>query len=267
VAAGLAWPRTPAVYRHAWLPVLPVLAVYAGVAGARLLAWARAGGAPRCAAAAAVAVAVLAVPAGEAVWGAARGGAGAQLALAGSLLRHACPGEAVLDGMALAVFRPSAQRFGVLVTGVRYWIAQGQLAEEVLEADMRAARAPVGYADRRLRGLVGPVARFVERAYVPGPGGLLVAGGRVPVPGGPGGGRAYVDLLVAGAHRLDADPGIVVAIDGRGVAPGPVVLAAGRHEVTWTGGPGRIELAALPCAERRAAAGGPPGAGDPRAPR
>jgi 4-amino-4-deoxy-L-arabinose transferase-like glycosyltransferase len=34
-------PRTPAVYQHAWLPLLPVIAVYAGLTLATLAEWAR----------------------------------------------------------------------------------------------------------------------------------------------------------------------------------------------------------------------------------
>src|SRR5262249_11969743 len=39
--AVLLLPRTPAVYQHAWLPVLPVVAVYAGLSLATLAEWAR----------------------------------------------------------------------------------------------------------------------------------------------------------------------------------------------------------------------------------
>ena len=34
-------PRTPAVYQHAWLPMLPVTAIYAGLALATLAEWSR----------------------------------------------------------------------------------------------------------------------------------------------------------------------------------------------------------------------------------
>src|SRR5437762_2165534 len=47
ITAALLLPRTPAVYQHAWLPVLPILAVYAGLALARGLDHARARGRPR----------------------------------------------------------------------------------------------------------------------------------------------------------------------------------------------------------------------------
>ena len=40
-------------------------------------------------------------------------------------LRLACPGEAVLDGTALYVFRPAAYRYGALIRGVREWVARG----------------------------------------------------------------------------------------------------------------------------------------------
>ena len=39
--SALFLPRTPAVYQHAWLPLLPVAAIYAGLALATLAEWAR----------------------------------------------------------------------------------------------------------------------------------------------------------------------------------------------------------------------------------
>src|SRR5206468_9762837 len=161
----------------------------------------------------------------------------------------------VLDGTALAVFRPAAYRYGVLMTGVREWIARGVIPEEQIEEDLRRARARIAYRDRRLRGLVGPVADFLTRHYVATPEGILVAGAAIPVPGGPGGGRAYVDLLVTGPYRFTADRGIAVDVDRIGVRRGWVRLEAGRHEVTWTGPPGTISLVAATCPERRALTG------------
>jgi hypothetical protein len=45
---------------------------------------------------------------------------------------------------------------------------------------------------------------------------------------------------------------VEVAIDRDPVRPGLVRLAAGRHEVTWRGPVGAIELTTLACAERQA---------------
>lgn len=251
-AAALAWPGTPAVYQHAWLPVLPVVAVYGGHALARTTGWA--GTRPtrlhRAAAAGAVVLAV-AVPAGETLRSATRDQNAAQLGLVAELLRQACPGEPVLDGTALAVFRPAAHRFGVLVTGVREWVARGVVAEETLEADMRAARPRLAYVDQRVRGMIGPVATFLRRHYVPAWSGLLVAGAHIPAPEAADGGRAYVDLLVGGPFLLRIAPGLRVNIDGTPVRPGVVTLDPGRHEVTWVGGGGSISLRAATCAERR----------------
>jgi hypothetical protein len=252
VGGSLELPRTPAVYQHAWLPVLPILAVYAGLALAALLERARESG--RFAAGALATLAVLGglvVPAGEAASYALRDQLSASLRLMTAQLRATCRGEAILDGTALAVFRPSAHRYGALVTGIREWIARGAVPEEVLEADMRKARAPVAYVDKRLRGLIGPVADFLAAHYVPGDDGLLVAGARIRTDGGVPGRPVVADLLVAGPYRLTAEPGIEVLIDGRPVRRGMLSLAAGRHEVAWTGPPGRIELALLGCGERR----------------
>jgi hypothetical protein len=263
-------PVTPAVYRHTWLPLLAIAAVYAGVAlvalldaaGGRSTRWRR----PLLAAALALA---LVVPAGESVRDALRDRIDGQLRLMRELLRYACPGEPVLDGNALYVFRPAAYRYRVLINGVRYWIAKGVIPEEQILTDVVQAGARVGHADGRLQSLVGPVATFLARGYVKTPEGLLLAGALVPVPGGPGGGRAYVELPAAGAYRLSAGPGIAVEIDGRRAALPLVRLDAGRHEITWTGPAGTIGLLAATCGERRVVEGDPgaaPGRGGP-APR
>ena len=252
IAAALHLPRTPAVYQHAWLPVLPILAVYAGLALARGLDHARASGRPRAILLAMVIVlGGLAVPGAESVVYAVRDQLSGSLRLMRAELRAACPDEAVVDGTALAVFRPSAHRYGVLVTGIREWIARGAIPEEAIAADVRAARAPVAYADKRLRGLIGPVADFLASHYVPGDDGLLVAGVRIRAGGGSPGGRALADLVLSGPYRLTAAPGIEVAIDGQRAPRGVVPLAAGGHVVTWSGGGGTIELTVLGCAERR----------------
>ena len=62
--------------------------------------------------------------------------------------------------------------------------------------------------------------------------------------------RAYVELLHGETYRLAASPGVEVAIDREPARPGLVRLTAGRHEVTWRGTVGAIELTTLPCAER-----------------
>jgi 4-amino-4-deoxy-L-arabinose transferase-like glycosyltransferase len=258
VSAILMLPWTPAVYEQAWLPTLPVVALYAGWGLDRLVRGGSA--APRWVRALVVAT-VLGLPAALSTFEAVRDRQDEQLRVMRLLLRTACPDEPVLDGSALAVFRPTAQRYGVLMTGLRYWIAQGRIAEEEIESDLRQARARVAYPDNRLRALVGPVAWFLARHYVRTEEGLLVAGAETRVDGRPEGGRAYLDLLVAGTYRLQPDPGIAVAIDRTPRRPGWVDLAAGRHELTWTGPAGRIRLVAAGCVERRARQGALAGGG------
>jgi 4-amino-4-deoxy-L-arabinose transferase-like glycosyltransferase len=250
IAAALAAPWTPAVYQHAWLPVLPVVATYAGLGVAALAEWARRRAVPRWRALAAAGLAAaLLVPLGESVLFAVRDQNAGQLLAARQALRLACPGEPVLDGTALAVFRPAAYRFGALITGVRYWVAQGVVAEETIVADLEAARPRVAYPDRRLRAMIGPVADFLRRYYVRGPDGFLLAGARIPAAGGEG--RATVSLLVPALYLVTVPPGTTVAVDGRPIRPGWHDLTAGRHEVGWTGAGGTIGLVAATCLERR----------------
>jgi hypothetical protein len=249
--AILLLPRTPAVYQHAWLPLLPVVAVYAGLALATLVEWARRD--PSCwrigTAVTAIVAAVL-VPAGETMIFAVRDQNASDLALMRAELRLACPGEPVLDGTALYVFRPAAYRYGTLIRGVREWVARGIIAEEVIADDMRAARAPVAHADFRVRGMIGPVADVLRRHYVAGPDKLLVAGAHVEA--AVGGGRSVIDLLVTGPHLLFFTPALEVSIDGVRVQRGWVTLPSGPHEVTWRGPGGTIRLVAATCPERRA---------------
>ena len=101
-------------------------------------------------------------------------------------LRLACPGEAVIDGTALYVFRPAAYRHGALIRGVREWVARGVIPEEAIAGDMRAARAPVAHVDFRIRGMVGPVADLLRVHYVGDPRACSRRGGDR---GGPDGGR------------------------------------------------------------------------------
>jgi Dolichyl-phosphate-mannose-protein mannosyltransferase len=250
----LSLPQTPAVYQHAWLPLLPVVAVYAGLALATLAEWARRDPSRwrRGVALTAIAAAVV-LPAGASLIFAVRSQNAADLALMRAELRLTCPGEAVLDGTALYVFRPAAYRYGTLIRGVREWVARGVVAEEVIADDIRAARAPVAHVDFRIRGMIGPVADVLQRHYVEGPDKLLVAGTHVVA--ADGGGRSVVDLLVPGLYLLFFTPGLEVALDGAPVRRGPLHLTTGRHEVTWRGPGGTIRLVAVTCAEREATSG------------
>ena len=236
-------PWTPAVYRQAWLPVYPVLAVYAGWSLGLL------GTGGRLAVGLAVA-AGLVLPAAVSVRSALAERNAETFRVMRLQLALSCAGEPVLDGTALYVARPAAYRYGALIKGVRDWIAQGVIAEEEVAGDLRRSAARVGYADRRLRALVGPVEDLLRVHYVATDDGLLRAGAALSVEGGPAGGRGYVDLLVSGLHRLEADAGIAVAVDGQPARRGWIDLAAGRHEVTWTGPVGRIRLLAASCPEQ-----------------
>jgi hypothetical protein len=255
------------VYQQAWLPVLPVVAIYAGLGLAALLRWAEPPGSRARAAVAGVALILgLGPPALESTWFALRSRTADPLGVMRAELAAACRGEPVLDGTALYVFRPHAYRYGVLVTGVREWVARGMVPEETLEADIRVARAPVAYPDRRLRAMIGPVATFLRQHYVAGPEGLLLAG--VEVTAEPPGGRVYVTLLVPGPYEVVVPPATEVALDQAEVRAGWRRLEAGRHELTWRGQGGMVRLRAATCVElaalgvpTRASALTPPRAG------
>ena len=139
--SALFLPRTPAVYQHAWLPLLPVAAIYAGLTLATLAEWARQDPTRwrRGLVLATVAAAVVA-PGTATVISAIRNQNAGDLRLMRRELRLACPGEAVIDGTALYVFRPAAYRHGALIRGVRVWVARGVIPEEAIADDMRAAR-------------------------------------------------------------------------------------------------------------------------------
>lgn len=248
---ALSLPRTPAVYQHAWLPLLPVVAVYAGLTLATLAEWARRDPTRwrRSLALAAIGAAVV-VPAGETLIFAVRDQNSADLRLMRQELRLACPGQAILDGTALYVFRPATYRYGALIRGVREWVARGVIPEEVIADDMRAARAPIAHVDFRIRGMIGPVADLLRRHYTPGPDGLLVAGAEVTA--AEGGGRALVDLLAPGPYLLAATAGLEVSVDGAPARRGWLSLPTGPHEITWLGGGGTIRLTVATCPERRA---------------
>jgi 4-amino-4-deoxy-L-arabinose transferase-like glycosyltransferase len=242
---ALLLPTTPAVYRHAWLPVVAGAAVYAGHALAAALAG------PRVVAALAVLIGLVG-PATVSIQTAVVNRNAGQLDVVRQLLARTCQGEPVLDGTALAVFRPAAYRYRVLIRGIRKWIAEGKIPEERFVDDAREARPRVAYPDIRLKALVGPMKDFLRRHYVAMPGGLLVAGAAIRETPPGGGGRASVDLLHGETYRLTASPALRVSIDGEPVPPGLARLTAGRHEVTWTGPVGSIELTTLACAERKA---------------
>jgi 4-amino-4-deoxy-L-arabinose transferase-like glycosyltransferase len=244
-------PKTPAVYQHAWLPIFPAVAVYGGLALATLGEWARRNPSPWWAAVAAAAIVVaVVVPAGESLRAAVRNQTADDLALMRLELRLACPGEPVLDGTALYVFRPAAYRHGVLIRGIREWVARGLLSEDVIARDMRDARAPVAFADFRVRGMIGSVAHVLKRHYVAGPDGLLVLGAEVPAV--TDGGRAVVDILRPGPYLLSFGPHLRVALDGTLVGRGWVALEARPYEITWHGRGGTIRLTLASCTERRA---------------
>jgi hypothetical protein len=259
ISLCLLLPTTPGVGIYAWLPVLAPAAVYAGFALATLLARARSGGPRVRLVAGAALVAALVVPAAYSARLALVDETTAQLATLRALLRHACPGEPVLDGTALAVFRPPAYRYRAFILGIREWIATGVISEPALVEEIRRSGPRVAYPDRRLRAIL-QVAAFVDRHYVPHPDGILVPGVTLPVAGGPGGGRTRVDLVASGAYRLLLSDGLSVTIDRTPVGRGEVRLGAGPHEIAWTGPPGTIRLAAATCPERtpQKGAAGPP---------
>jgi hypothetical protein len=243
-AVVLALPRTPAVYQHAWLPVLPVVAIYAGLALATLGEAAhRVPSRGRRALALAAVAAAVAVPAAETAVFAVRDQNSGDLRVMRSELRLACPGEPVLDGTALAVFRPATYRYGALIRGIREWVARGAIPEEVIADDMRAARAGVAHDDFRIRGMIGPVADLLRRHYVAGPDGLLVPGADVRAE--EGGGRAMVDVLVPGPYLVAFPAGLELAIDGAPVRRGWRTLDPGPHELVWS------RLTRATCPERR----------------
>jgi hypothetical protein len=244
-------PSTPAVYSYTWLPVLAIGSLYAGQALLAAVERARTGAGKRSTAILALVVVVaLIVP----------------LAVVGVLtlprnrdneahimrmkreLAYACPGEAVLDGGPLAVFRPTALRYPSLVRGLRTWIEQGVIPPEILVGDLHRARAPVGVSDSRLR-IRGPVSAFIARYYVQEPDGLLVAGADVALHGGAG--QTDVDLLVPGRYEVVMTAGLQVMIDGVVLSPPTTWLSEGHHRISWSGPPGTLRLAIAPCAQRR----------------
>jgi hypothetical protein len=242
-------PTTPGVGVYAWLPVLAPAAAYAGLALATLLDRAASGTTRLRVVAGAALVAGLVGPAAYGARLALTGDNGGQLQAMRALLRHACPGEPILDGTALYVFRPSAYRHRVFILGIREWIATGVIAEERLVDEIRRAGPRVAYPDRRLRAIL-KVSAFVDRHYVPHPDGIMVPGVTIPVPGSPSGGRVSVELVATAPYRLTLTDGLRVTIDETPARPGVVELEGGQHVIAWTGPPGTITLAASTCPER-----------------
>jgi hypothetical protein len=243
-------PTTPGVARHAWLPVLAALGVYAGLAWEAVTR--RGGGRLRPVLVAVAVGVVLGVPAFNTIRNAVRPANDVQLAVMRAMLGAACPGEAILDGTALYVFRPAAYRYRALINGVQGWITDGTVAERGLLDDIRATRPLVAYADARLKAVPG-IAALVSHHYVPDRSGIQLLGTAIDTGALAGIGRIRVDLLASGPYRVRATPGLRVALDSRAVSGWGAKLAAGPHEVSWAGPPGRITLVAVPCRER----GGP----------
>lgn len=252
ISLCLLLPTTPGVGVYAWLPVLAPAAVYAGLALVTLLDRAAAGTMGLRVVAGVALVAGLIGPAAYSAKLALSGENEHQIRTMRAMLRHACPGEAILDGTALYVFRPPAYHHRVFILGIREWIATGVVAEERLVEEIRRARPRVAYPDTRLRAIV-KVAAFVEHHYVRHPDGIMVPGAVIPVPGGPAGGRVSVELVATAPYRLALTDGLRVTIDETPARPGVVELEAGRHAIAWTGPPGTITLAAATCPERGAA--------------
>jgi dolichyl-phosphate-mannose-protein mannosyltransferase len=251
VSVILAMPSTPAVYTYTWLPVIASESFYAGRAFVAAVEWWRAGEGRRGTALVALivagalvvpvaAVGVLALPPNRAN--------DADLRLMRLELAYACAGEAVLDSGPLAVFRRTALRYPSLVQGVRTWITRGIIPAGALVDDLRRARAPVGILDPRLRKLDGAIAAFIATHYLREPEGLLVAGASLSVPEGAG--EAAVDVLVPGRYAVAAPPGLRASIDGADLASPMIWLSEGQRRISWSGGPGTIRLAIVPCADR-----------------
>lgn len=258
VSTLLLLPTTPAVYPYSWMPVLVVASVYASLGLVAITQGVRASRRSLAAAGTAfVLVVVFLAPVVVTVWNVERRPLQSQLRRMRLELAYACPGEPVLDGTALAVFRPSAYRYQVLVRGVRAWLADNVVLRGELLAEIRQAAAPVVDPDRRLRALGEPLEGFLAAQYVPGPEGLMVAGASIRPPSSREAGSRSIDLLRSGRYRLAFPDGAVLTIDGSLVRPGPIWLTGGSHQLTWRGGLGRIELVLAPCRERLTA--GEPG--------
>jgi hypothetical protein len=240
------------VYAYTWLPVVAVGSVYAGLGFVSALRspWGKSEGRRRALVALVIAGAVALPTAVAAVFAAShRGDNRAEIRRMERELAYACAGEAIIDSRPLGLFRRTALRYPSLVLGVRIWIARGVIPAESLVRDLRAARAPVGLLDGRLRKIDGAVGSFIAAHYVEEPDGLLLAGANLVLSSGDG--QTDVDVLVPGLYRIEPSQGSRVKIDGSEVTP-RMRLSAGRHEIRWSGvTPGSLRLAIAPCAERR----------------
>jgi hypothetical protein len=251
VSGILILPSTPAAYSYTWLPVVAGGSLYAGQAFVAAVERRRAGGGMGSSGLVALAtIGAFVVPAvviGVLVLPHNRDN-DADVRLMSRELAYACPGEAVLDGRPLAVFRPTALRYHSLPRGLRIWIADGVIPGDALVSDLHGARAPVGVLDVRLRKVGGAVTQFITRYYVSEPDGLLVAGASLSLRSGSG--EADVDVLVPGFHQVFLGPGMRASIDGADTTGAGVLLSAGPHRISWSGGPGTLRLLVAPCAER-----------------
>lgn len=252
--ALLTLPRTPAVYRYTWMPVLAVAAVYASIALIAVIDYARARNSPLMRIAVALVLTVVTtIPVGASVLNLQRDQHKNQHRMdrIRTELAYACPDEPVLDGTAFAVFRPSAYHFQVLVRGLRLWIADGVIPEQSVLQELYHARAPVADPDHRLHALGRDVETFLATYYGAGPNQLLLAGTIIPLPRGVTSGSQSVALLMSGRYHLTVSDGVAITIDGSPVPEDLVSLEAGRHELTWQGSDGTVSLLIAPCHERR----------------
>jgi hypothetical protein len=254
LTALLIWPRTPAVYRYTWLPVLVVAAVYASIALTAAIASARARRSPLSRIVVAVLLSVvITLPLGASVLNLRRDQHknAREFERMETALAYTCPGEPVLDGTGFTVFRPSAYHFDVLVRGLRAWIAAGAIPEQRVLQEFYEARAPVAYPDHRLHALGPALETFLATYYAAGPNELLLAGTRVQLPEGPTAGSRSVALLMGAQYHLTVTDEVAITIDGSPVQVGLVSLKAGRHDLAWRGSGGPISLLIAPCRERR----------------
>lgn len=253
ISAILLLPTTPAVYSYTWLPVLATASVYASIFLSAMLRWAAEQRARLIRLAPVLlAVVVVGIPLIASGLNQRHHRYRAQVDRMALMLTYACPGEPVLDGTALAVFRPAAYRYQVLVRGLLSQIATGVIPAESIFEDLRRARAPVAYLDRRLYALGRPLEQFFATYYVPGPDGLLLAGARVSVTEDRTWGHTSVHMLASGRYDLTVTDGVTVTVDGARVDPGLVSLERGDHAVAWHGPGGTISLEMAPCRQRSA---------------
>src|SRR5262249_47571874 len=129
-------------------------------------------------------------------------------------------------------------------------ITAGEIPAETLIADLRQSRAPVGVFDSRLEQLGEPITSTIARSYVRMPDDVLVAGVSLSVPGGTG--EREIELTRTGLHDVRVSPDVHARIDAVAATSSRMPLTAGRHRVSWSGGPGVVEVTIAPCADRGA---------------